>query len=1071
MEGWSCAATSESRPQLRLMAEKPANENNNVTYYQRQQPAVFDWSVTDGILTGEPKPEAAADKQSRIRYLRPLLNGESLQYEFFYVPGSSVAHPTIGRLAMLLHEDGVKTHWIVQPGWDDSFSGIPLDNEIDEREFRRGPATLPLRPNEWNTVDITLNEQGTDAGLTGVADAASVGSNAGSIRHEGTKVLTAAISLNGTVVFERPVADALDTQVGMFRYQRQQSKIRNAVLTGPWPTELSDELRNDLLAVKAPLSAGNALMVEAMLPDAVYELQIPELLSTAKDLPTGEAYEMLRGWVLPTERHRSIRLMFRPAVLEPEADPAVRTDADLQSPALELLRLAEVLNRAAELTAEIEAISPVNDVDRRNRQALLAMLALQSQQPERIAAAMSEVYATLEKGLPQSLTPQQRAAEVLVAWQAMQTPVSWQFASELAYQLRAMERDEKARSNDDRFHRLVHSLIGRIDAKVLSASAELNESPDKNQREWAPVPYLKPEHMFLGQRPSHWKMTRSQTKHLPAEMWTQLFFQSPLQGKFEILAERSTFGHKEVAITWGMHSAEPNWNLQSTRVIRLMHESKEVGGPLQIPNWNTMAEFRIVVDGSKVTTFTNGVQIHEENMEGTPSPWIVLQSHMATNEATIRNLRIVGTPEIPAAISLVDMSGLSAWRADIYAESHSVQSGDENSAWLRTGDEIVGKLRRNVSASPSESLLMYQRPMLENGEIEFESFWTRGEVEVHPAVGKSAFLIQPGGVQLHTLTNAQFETRDLMPDNATMIEGSASNVALKDKDWNRIKLSLKGDRLTLTVNGADVATHIVTEPPNERFFGLFRYTDKTQCRVRNIVYRGDWPKTLPPVEEQELAYPAGGPAQFFTGSDAGTDVVDLTLPLVELQNQGWSVLGPVARLSSPGTGLKMTLSEALTPQDWPGVMLERPIAEDCEITLDFSQLTMTPVKEGWGNGIDMLLRLDDPLRSDIECEVSLNGQGAPRVRSSYRRYTPAGSVKDVDYAEVSGMKVSGRLRLVRHGAELFALFAEAGTDEFRLIESYTIGNYPIKNISLRTKSSDAQSKVDVLIERLTIRKK
>ena len=152
-------------------------------------------------------------------------------------------------------------------------------------------------------------------------------------------------------------------------------------------------------------------------------------------------------------------------------------------------------------------------------------------------------------------------------------------------------------------------------------------------------------------------------------------------------------------------------------------------------------------------------------------------------------------------------------------------------------------------------------------------------------------------------------------------------------------------------------------------------------------------------------------------------------------------------------------------------MLFRSIAEDCEITLDFSELTMTPVKEGWGNGIDMLLRLDDPLKSDIECEVSLSGQGVPRVRSSYRRYTPTGGIRDVDYAEVSGLKSSGRLRLVRHGAELFALFAEAGTDEFRLIESYTIGNYPIRNISLRTKSSDAQGKVDVLMERLTIRRK
>src|SRR5262249_2297515 len=40
---------------------------------------------------------------------------------------------------------------------------------------------------------------------------------------------------------------------------------------------------------------------------------------------------------------------------------------------------------------------------------------------------------------------------------------------------------------------------------------------------------------------------------------------------------------------------------------------------------------------------------------------------------------------------------------------------------------------------------------------------------------------------------------------------------------------------------------------NQRTFGLFHYIDKSEVRVRNVVMRGEWPKSLLPVAVQELA--------------------------------------------------------------------------------------------------------------------------------------------------------------------------------------------------------------------------
>ena len=221
------------------------------------------------------------------------------------------------------------------------------------------------------------------------------------------------------------------------------------------------------------------------------------------------------------------------------------------------------------------------------------------------------------------------------------------------------------------------------------------------------------------------------------------------------------------------------------------------------------------------------------------------------------NCRSSSTIEISAParihIDLIDMSGWALWRSDVYGESHATDSAAEGISWKKSGEEIVGQLRTDVSATPLESLLMYQRPMLEDGEIEFEAFWEPGVHEVHPSVGRSAILIQPDGAKLHVLTEAQYETRDLSPDNVSPIPDAAEKIDLKPNDWNQIRLVLHGDQLTVFVNGVQVATHQVNEPPTERFFGLFRYADRNQCRVRSLIYRGNWPRTLPPITEQILA--------------------------------------------------------------------------------------------------------------------------------------------------------------------------------------------------------------------------
>jgi hypothetical protein len=75
---------------------------------------------------------------------------------------------------------------------------------------------------------------------------------------------------------------------------------------------------------------------------------------------------------------------------------------------------------------------------------------------------------------------------------------------------------------------------------------------------------------------------------------------------------------------------------------------------------------------------------------------------------------------------------------------------------------------------------------------------------------------------------------------------------LKDRDWNLVKLALRGDVVSLSLNGVEIYERPL-EATNQRIFGLFHYSSETEVHVRKVMYRGNWPRTLSPLAEQELA--------------------------------------------------------------------------------------------------------------------------------------------------------------------------------------------------------------------------
>ena len=187
------------------------------------QAAPADWIVSEGGVLENLKletPNEAESTQRLLTWMRPLLEGETLRYEFFYEENSSLVHPALGRLAFLLEPDGVRIRWITSGSAD--WTGLKPDHEVIEPLNRKGPRALPLKPADWNAVSLQMLD--------------------GKLQ----------ISLNDEAVYLRPVADLPNQHPGFYHDRHFTSAlIRNITLVGgsAWPEKLTPEQMSNPVAM------------------------------------------------------------------------------------------------------------------------------------------------------------------------------------------------------------------------------------------------------------------------------------------------------------------------------------------------------------------------------------------------------------------------------------------------------------------------------------------------------------------------------------------------------------------------------------------------------------------------------------------------------------------------------------------------------------------------------------------------------------------------------------------------------------------------------------------------------
>jgi tetratricopeptide (TPR) repeat protein len=845
LEGWGAGFYHESVP-VRHPVETPDPSQFARGRYRGDRypgagedtPPEPNWSAKDGVILGQRSDSyvPGGPTQSRLCYQRPLRNGDTLAYEFWYESGRVHVHPALDRLTFLLEPAGVRVHWITD-GPDVEWTGLAADNAADEPANRRGPAQLPLREKDWNAVKLTLRDD------------------------------TLSLELNGVEVYQRKLEPTNDRRFSLFHYSdRTAVKVRKAVLKGDWPQALTAEQLKDLVAPAA--GGADARAQAALVGERFLSMNAGTVLEKARTLPPAQRYAYLLGWVLPKDGEVGVRLAadftpFDPAppVTDRKVDlsrlkPRSHVGGTLEAPALELVATAKGLQKLDELAQAVQKTPAETDAAKRGQAALLAVI--------RAAQGRDDDADGLLRGLLPELRKLDNAEPAWVRWPELVAAAATMEKPRLRPAAKALldhvvvEQIQKANKDHPlapgwQWDQRVRNLRARAQLLSLPEGRNVTFGSDPGLAYWAPVLHDTADSRGEGRPQAQWLLSDVKLTHYPGHTQDYLYFGVPLRGEFEVECELTSFGWREIQPVYSCLGIGAQHELNKIYFHQVGRDpgagaTRPIEPPLPRPGeWY---KYRLVVKDGGYEVYLNGQKVYEQSLPPDADPWLALRCQQPWNGG-MRDLKVKGNPTIPDSLDLTAAADLAPWSAQYYNES----AGGENATWQKRGEEIyaAGGLPPDAPdyRPQAQSVLQYHRPMLEDGEVEYEFWYEPGKVEVAPALDRLALLLTADGVKVHWLTDAAHERSGLAPDNEAVEKDNRrgpDRLPLKAKEWNKVKLAVAGDRVKLTLNGVEVYERPL-EATNQRTFGLFHYTDATEVRVRQVTYRGQWPKTLPAEDD------------------------------------------------------------------------------------------------------------------------------------------------------------------------------------------------------------------------------
>ena len=961
-----------------------------------------DWNANKGILEAAAK-EPACDvpdevDQRLLSYERPLLPGETISYEFFYSEGTSEVHPALGCVAFLLYPDGVKLHW--ESSGDHEWTGLPVDNVIVEPLRRRGPRPLPFKPNDWNQIRLTRTEKGIT------------------------------LALNEKPIYERVIDWSGDHRFGFFRNGKMTSaKVRNATLTGDWPEQLPTEFLEHPLATIEELPAprdrrfASKIFQEKMLASNVLAVR-----RTALAMPMKERFAYLSDWVLPGKHHAGFRLWgdFTPTQVCPLAVESVaeheQQGGQIVSPVFDWLDAARELGKLDDCLKRIEQITTTDD-PAQQRARIVTRLLLKLEQG--IAPATDPdwvpLFALMKKET--SVEAEDHWPEVLLAVRAGEKYPDHSVCSEIIVDL---ANRQLLRWGNPLFPRWQTQFMALEMQRNLRAEGDTNATNKLVQ--WIPMTAGRSFTFGTGYSNHQWIRQGSRVTKACGHDLDLLFYYQPLSGDFDLECDLVQSQRYPVdCLTAGSY-------------VGLLGDLKSLirgtlRSPLPVVSFEPAlfyigkpTRYRISIRNGNRSIFMNGRLVLSEPLEKDYDPWVAIRS-MGWIRSCVQDMRITGKPNVLETVPMSTSDQLTGWINYFDTSDWKFEKDTES-----TGN-IVETRNSDYQGMIAESLLRYQRPLTENDIISYDFYYEPEKVEVHPALDRLALILDPSGVREHWITDGQNERAEVDCDNSVDLPANRRGptpLPLKLNQWNHLELILHEKIVRVELNGSVVYERTL-DASNHRQFGLFHYRDTSDARVRNVTMRGDWPKELIPVTEQELA------DQSVLSLDA-----DLSRMKAEFRHdfEKQGIDNEYLQLRRDGVSTVRHTPQGLhvsqstdTVGTVTNLISNFTVSGDFDLEAAFDQFEAVSKKNSSGVLIGLELNAPQNPVYDIS-RMQVNDD--LRVSHSSRSLLVGPDRRTWEAIDQANEAISGRLRLSRRGTTLYYLFAQGDSESFRLLYSDTV---------------------------------
>lgn len=785
-------------------------------------------------------------------------------------------------------------------------------------------------------------------------------------------------------------------------------------------------------ALGVAVSVRNQSAIATIFGEDVLSANTSHIRRRALALPPGQRYRALIDWVLPNSHRPSFRFRGEFSQTHPAPDHSVSGSQQMiVSPVLDLVEIARQNGQLQKLAHRVHAISASENSGQRQRAAILFLIAMSQQDADAIQRTLSDFAAFFEPF--QLEEPERYWPELIVVSVAAGFPELGQTVQDLIVEFHKHRLQYFSAPQKDVFLDHARWLQGLQNYCIAQNFSRENLAAKLPLKQWTSVGYWEAKSRGHGKPVANWQLDGTSAKKIGGHELDHLMFRMPLRGNYQIECDYS------VGADAGSTMMVAGVQLERIDAgIRFGSFRKDTDAKVFVPalsqqkKWN---HFRADVRDGILKQRLNGRVALERKLHPEHDPWIALRS-WRRGHCTLKNVRITGTPFVPDEINLTADPELSGWAP--YFEEGFLDRGNWRQQESRGGNTIYGRYRPALAGTSTEKLLRYHRPMLEDGEIQYDFFCRQGETMVHPALDRCCFILHDDGVRIHWLTDREHDNTGADPDNLVKepdAKRGSNSLPLMKNEWNTASLKLTNNIVQLSVNGVLVYERRM-EAGNQRTFGLFHYADRTDAMIRNVTWKGEWPKFVPPLDQQELR----GTETDLLDNHLADLPVALTVDFKDgVPPKLFDVKGDPKAIVQLPDGIRVSLknSEGVTH-----LQSRFQVKGDFDIELQFRDLEIdrVPYKT---TGIALVLFFDSQKHDNCGLYRRFQGysndgnKNQQRLLFAHKQIDPDGNVvySGTPTAEESE---SGRIRMARHGATLTALYAEADSPFYRIVATRVI---------------------------------